>query len=81
MAGVKAVFDHIGIPPMRFDKEYSKESVKKEAAWMDECAQRLTIKTLPAVVVQGKYLIKIDTLDEKMDADQVAEVVKHLLDL
>lgn len=81
MAGVKAVFDYIGIPPMKFDREYPQQTIRKEAAWMDECAQRLNIKTIPAIVVRGKYIVKTDPLGEELDADKVAEVVKYLLAL
>lgn len=79
--GIKAVFDHIGIPPLRLDKEYNKTAVVSEADWMEECRDKMGIEGIPAVVVGGRYLVKTEALGSEPNADLIADVVKELLEL
>lgn len=81
MQGVKLIFDQHGIPPLRFDREYAKITVQKEAKWMQEVQRELNLEKVPAILVDGKYLLKLDAFGSDIDADRVADVVKELLNL
>lgn len=80
LGGIREVFDRVGCPKTLFDQEWGKEAVLKEKAWMDEACRKVGVEKLPAIVVNGKYVVNVDKIEKAEDFGQrVQAVVKALL--
>lgn len=78
--GIREVFDKLGCSKIEFDRAWESGAVMKEKAWMDEVCHKVGVEKLPAIVVNGKYFVNVDDIDNSEDfAQRVQAIVKALL--
>ncbi|WP_411704450.1 thiol:disulfide interchange protein DsbA [Edaphovirga cremea] len=81
-ADIRDVFIQAGVKPAEYDAAWNSFVVKSLVAQQQKAAQDLGLRGVPAMFVNGKYMIKNDGLDtSSMDAyvKQFAEVVRFLV--
>ncbi|GMB65341.1 thiol:disulfide interchange protein [Pectobacterium parmentieri] len=79
---IRAVFVEAGVTAEEFDSALNSFVVKSLVAQQEKAAADLQLRGVPAMFVNGKYMIKSDGLDtSSMDAyvKQYADVVKFLI--
>lgn len=79
LEGIRTVFEEIGIPPDMVLKEWMKPRVTNAKERMEEAVAHVDLKDVPGILVQGKYMVKLDTFGDAFNADQAVDLVKDLL--
>lgn len=81
-ADIRDVFIQAGVKPAEYDAAWNSFVVKSLVAQQQKAAQDLGLRGVPAMFVNGKYMVKNDGLDtSSMDAyvKQFADVVRFLV--
>jgi thiol:disulfide interchange protein DsbA len=81
-ADIRDVFIQAGVKPEEYDAAWNSFVVKSLVAQQQKAAQDLGLRGVPAMFVNGKYMVKNDGLDtSSMDAyvKQFADVVRFLV--
>lgn len=79
LEGIRTVFEEINIPPDMVLKEWMKPWVINEKAAMDKAVAHVDLKDVPGILVQGKYMVNLDSFGDGFNADQAVDLVKDLL--
>jgi DSBA-like thioredoxin domain. len=75
-AAVKAVFESIGVKGSDFDGAIDSFAVVGQASQFDHNTESFNIRGVPATVVNGKYLLKTESIKSEQE---YMELVKFLL--
>ena len=75
-AAVKAIFEQIGVTAEEFDGAIDSFAVTGQVAQYDRNTASLNIRGVPSTVVNGKYLVKSESLKSQEEYNQL---VKFLL--
>lgn len=79
LEGIRTVFEEIGITPDIVLKEWAKPWVLNEKDAMDKAVAHVNLKDVPGILVQGKYMVNLDSFGDAFHADQAVDLVKDLL--
>lgn len=79
LEGIRTVFDECGISPQQFLREWGKKGVLYDKQNMDEAVNHIDLQEVPAILVNGKYLVKLDSYEKDFNADRAVDLVKTLL--
>lgn len=79
LEGVREVFDGVGIPPEMLAKEWMTQRTLMDKKRMGDAVDHLDLKNVPAILVSGKYLVKLNTYEKDFDMQGVIDMVKFLL--
>lgn len=79
LEGIRTVFNDIGIPPDVFLKTWGKTWVAYHKEAMDKAVAHLNLTDVPGILVQGKYMVKLESFGDGFDASQAVDLVKDLL--
>ena len=79
LEGIRSVFDQCGIPPQTFLQEWGRKTVLMQKETMENAVAHIDLQEVPAILVNGKYMVKLDSYDQDFNADRAVEQVKTLL--
>lgn len=79
LEGIRAVFEEVGIPPSTLLQEWGKTWVLNHKDAMDRAVAHVDLKDVPGILVQGKYMVNLDSFGDAFNADQAVDLVKALL--
>lgn len=79
LEGIRTIFDECGISPQTFLKEWGQKGVNYDKQRMEEAVAHIDLQEVPAILVKGKYMVKLDSYDQDFNANRAVELVTKLL--
>lgn len=76
-ADMVAFANKIGIPSNKFEQEYKSFIVAGKVSRMDKWAEQAGIEAVPEILVNGKYLVTMESVD---DVEGLKQIIAYLLD-